>query len=426
MTVNNARYAAVFALCKVDSGGYSNLILNDVIGEFSLSKRDVALATALFYGVLDRKITIDYILNKLLVKKTRIKPLTKNAIRIGIYQIMFLDKIPDSAAVNESVNIVKASKDKTSASFVNALLRNVIRNKDSILPTDSSIDSLSVRYSCPTEILNIYISDYGLDTAIKLLDYSLESPNMYIRVNTLKVTPDELILLFEKQGVVAKKTFLGNALQVVGGLSVEDNDLYKNGFFHVQDLSSQLCAHALNSQKNERILDVCAAPGGKTFTVAEIMENTGQIFACDLHDHRTKLISASANRLGLNNIKTITRDATVCNDNLGEFDRILCDVPCSGLGVISRKPDIKYSNNSFESLPDIQYAILTNSSKYLKPNGTLCYSTCTLHKAENEDVCNRFLIENKDYRIKSIKTYMPHIDGTDGFFVCVFERGNNS
>ncbi len=426
MAINNARYAAVLALCKVDSGGYSNLTLNDVLGEFSLSKRDVALATALFYGVLDRKITVDYILNKLLAKKTRIKPITRNAIKIGIYQIMFLDKIPHSAAVNESVNIVKASKDKSSASFVNALLRNVIRNKDQLLPTDNSVQSLSVRYSCPIEILNIYINDYGFDTAIKLLDHSLEQPNMYIRVNTLKITPDELALLFEKQGIVTKKTFLDNALQIIGGFSVEDNDLFKQGFFHVQDLSSQLCAQELRAQKNDRILDACAAPGGKTFTIAEVMENTGQILACDLHEHRTKLIAASANRLGLKNIKTITRDATECDDNLGEFDRILCDVPCSGLGVISRKPDIKYTNNSFNTLPDIQYAILTNSSKYLKHNGTLCYSTCTLHKAENEDVCSRFLNENRDYKIKSIKTYMPHIDGTDGFFVCVFERGNNS
>lgn len=426
MNFNNARYAAILALSKVDGGGYSNIILNDVLGDFSLSKRDTALATALFYGVLDRKITIDYILNKLLVKKTRIKPLTKNAIRIAIYQIMFLDKIPHSAAVNESVNIVKSSKDKSSAAFVNALLRNVVRNKEQLIPTDDSLQSLSVRYSCPIEILNIYVNDYGFDTAIKLLDFSLESPNMYIRVNTLKTTSDELISLFAEREIEVKKTFLDNALQIVGGISVEDCDLYKNGLFHVQDLSSQLCAHSLGAKNNDLILDACAAPGGKTFTIAEIMRNTGKITACDLHEHRTNLIAASAKRLGLENVKTLTCNATKYNDSLGKFDRILCDVPCSGLGVISRKPDIKYSNNSFDSLPDIQYSILTNTSKYLKPDGTLCYSTCTLHKAENEEVCNKFLAENKDFTIKSMKTYLPHIDGTDGFFVCVFERGNNS
>lgn len=423
MIMDNCRYAAVEALCKVDGGGYSNIVLNDVLNEYELSKRDKALATALFYGVLDRKISIDYILNKLITKKGRIKPKTKNAIRIGIFQIMFMDKIPHSAAVNESVNIVKNSKDKSSAPFVNAILRNVIRSKDKILPQDNSLESLSVRYSCPKEIINVYISDYGLDITLKLLDFSLESPKVYIRVNTEKTSTDELIKLFAQCNIETLPTFVENSLQIVGGISVEDSELYKSGYFHVQDLSSQLCAKSLNAQVNERILDVCAAPGGKTFTISQIMKNTGEIVACDLHEHRVKLISNSANRLGLSNIKTFAFDSTNFNESFGEFDRVLCDVPCSGLGVISRKPDIKYSANDFSSLPDIQYTILTNASKYLKKGGTLCYSTCTLRKAENEDVCNRFIKENKQFKIKNIKTYLPHTDGTDGFFVCIFERG---
>ncbi len=419
----NPRKLAVKALLKINTDfAYSNLTLNSLFKESDASPMDKALATALVYGVLDRKITIDYVLSKFL--KTPLKkvaPFTKEVLRTAVYQIMFMDKIPNSAAVDEAVKLVKTSKESRNSGFVNAVLRNILR-ADALLPQGDSLNDLSIIYSCPTAIIESFINDYGLENAKKLLEESLKAADITVRVNTVKTNIEE----FEKSiGAETQKTDIDGGLILKSGIDVGKNKLYNDGIFYVQDLASQKAVSVLNPTPDSRVLDMCAAPGGKSFTMALLMQNKGEIISCDLYPKKVELIEKSAKRLGLDIIKPKVCDATVFKKELGEFDFILCDVPCSGLGVIRRKPDIKYKDFAeFDSLCEIQAKILRNAVKYLKKGGKLLYSTCTLRKKENEDIINAFLSENKDFVCEYSHTFMPHTDGTDGFF-CALLINNN-
>lgn len=420
----NARLVAVKALMKINRDkAYSNITLDKIFADYDLDNKDKSLATALVYGVLDRKITIDYIISKF--SKTPLKkmsPMTIEAIRIGIYQIYFLERIPESAAVNESVNIIKRSKESRNSGFVNAVLRNAIRNPLS-LPEGDSAEELSVRYSCPKWIIESFISDYGVEDTKELLKESLLSPPVVIRVNTLKTTEDELITLLENSGVKALKTDIKNALKIEGGIDIKNNPYYKDGYFYVQDSASQTAVSKLEVKPCEKVLDICAAPGGKSFTMALLMENKGEIVACDLYEHRVMLIKRSAKRLCLDIIKTEVSDATKVNENFSEFDAVLCDVPCSGLGVLRRKPEIKYKETEdFKEIEEIQRKILNNSATYLKNGGRLLYSTCTLRKAENEDMVKEFLEQNPNFTLVYEHTFMPHKDNTDGFYCALIKK----
>jgi 16S rRNA (cytosine967-C5)-methyltransferase len=423
----NARKIAALALKKVDfGGGYSGIVLDSMLKNSKLSRVDQSLASALFYGVLDRKITIDYVISRHIRQPLRkITPLALESLRIGAYQLMYMDKIPASAAVNESVKLVKSSDENRASGFVNAVLRSIERCGDYGIPQDNSAESVSLRYSCPRWIVDGFIADYGVNNTIGILEHSLLPTVTYARVNTMKITPEELIKSLADEGVVSLLCDgRSNAVEIRLNGSVRELNAYRDGLFHVQDLSSQLCAEAVGTEKKFRVLDICSAPGGKAFTMAEIMEGGGEVVACDLHAHRVKLIEDGARRLGLENITARVSDATVFDPELGEFDRVLCDVPCSGLGVIGRKPDIKQkSAEEISRLPQIQHSILTNASKYLKPGGRIVYSTCSLSKAENEAVFGRFLKENSNFEPYEIRdnshmiTLMPHIDVTDGFFI---------
>ena len=419
----NGRKLAVKALLKINTdSAYSNITLNSLFAESDASSVDKALATALVYGVLDRKITIDYVLSKFL--KTPLKkvaPFTKEVLRTAVYQIMFMDKIPNSAAVDEAVKLVKASKESRNSGFVNAVLRNVLR-ADTLLPQGDSLEDLSIIYSCPKEIIESFINDYGIDNAKSLLEESLKSADITVRVNTVKTNVED----FEKEiGVDTEKTDIDGGLILKSGIDVGKNKLYNDGLFYVQDLASQKAVSVLNPTADSSVLDMCAAPGGKSFTMALLMQNKGEIVSCDLYPQRVELIEKSAKRLGLSIIKTKVSDATVYNEDLGEFDYILCDAPCSGLGVIRRKPDIKYKAfDEFDSLCEIQSKILNNAVKYLKKGGKLLYSTCTLRKKENEDIVNAFLNENKDFKCEYSHTFMPHTDGTDGFYCALLTNKN--
>lgn len=420
----NARLVAVKALLKINRDkAYSNITLDSFFADFNLDSKDKALATALVYGVLDRKITLDYIIGKF--SKTplkKISPLTLEAIRIGIYQIRFMERIPDSAAVNESVNIVKHSKESRNSGFANAILRNVLRTPVE-LPSGNSTKALSVRFSCPEWIIDSYKADYGIENTEKLLEAALSSPPVIIRVNTLKTTVDELIGLLNAAGVTADKTKIEYALKIEGGIDIKNNSLYKDGYFYVQDSASQITASKLAAQSGERVLDICSAPGGKSFSMALLMENKGEIVSCDLYPHRVKLIKSGADRLGLDIIKPTVSDATQKSAELSDFDAVLCDVPCSGLGVLRRKPEIKYKEiENFDEIEAIQRQILSNAAKYLKSGGRLVYSTCTLRKAENEKQIALFLKENPEFSLSYEHTFMPHIDNTDGFFCALLKK----
>ena len=419
----NARKIALKALLEVRNQAYSNITLNKFLKETELSNTDKSFVTALFYGVLDRTITIDYILSKHI--KTPIKKIPQYALenlRLALYQIAFMDKIPDSAAVNEAVKIIKNSKQKHLSGFTNGVLRNVLRDGVT-LPSSNDIISLSIKYSCPEWIVKSFVDDYGQENAISLLEASLQTPPVTLRVNTLKTNTSLLSDILLKENISTKPSVLDNSLQVEGGIDVVKSNAYRSGLFHVQDIASQTVVSILAPNKNERVLDICAAPGGKTFTMAQYMQNEGEIIACDLHQKRVELINKGANRLEITNIKAIQNDATTKNESLGKFDAILCDVLCSGLGVIRRKPEIKYKNiTDYEDITFIQYKILENSASYLNNNGRVLYSTCTLRKCENEGVIQRFLDKYPNYELKYQHTFMPHIDGSDGFYCALLQK----
>lgn len=419
----NARKIALNALLEVRQSAYSNITLNKFLSETDLSGADRALATALFYGVLDRTITLDFVLSKYI--KTPLKKVSPSALenlRMALYQIMFMDKIPDSAAVNEAVKIIKNSKQKHLSGFVNGVLRNILR-EGYTLPDGKDIHSLSVKCSCPEWIIESFISDYGIDNTMSLLEYSLLTPPVTLRVNTLKTNISSLADKLSLEGIATKATSLYGALEVIGGIDVTKNSCYRDGLFHIQDAASQTAVSVLNPSENENVLDICAAPGGKTFTMAQYMKNSGRIVACDLYEKRVELIKKGAKRLGINNIAIQQNDAMVKNMALGQFDAILCDVPCSGLGVIRRKPEIKYKDISeYTDITLIQSKILENAASYLKPNGRILYSTCTLRKCENEGVIQGFLDKHPQYELKYHHTFMPHVDGTDGFYCALLQK----
>ena len=437
--MKSARQVAFEALLKIHrDGAYSNLVVDSLLKENpDLDERDKAFVCNLVYGTLDRRILIDYNLGLYLnqpVKK--LKPELHTILRMGTYQLLFMDKVPSRAAVNESVNLAKVNKSSFAASLVNAVLRRVSDNGVR-LPEGGENDPsyLAVKYSCPEWIISLWIDAYGTENAIALAEKALEAAPIVIRVNTTKTTADELIWKLAEEGVVCEKSDkIPDALIVSNTGSVEELEAYKEGLFHAQDIASQYCCAALDAQPGETVFDLCSAPGGKTFTTAERMNNTGVVRAFDVYQSRVELIRNGAQRLGLDNVYSYLSDAAIFNENYGMADRVLCDVPCSGLGIIRRKPEIRFKNqNEINSLPEIQYRILCNATKYLKDGGRLVYSTCTLNPKENSEVCDRFLDEHPEFTaVKVLEdlprfsgeekylTLMPHIHSTDGFFIAAF------
>ena len=420
----NDRITAYKILLKIEKDkAYSNLALDSVLEtEADCYKPFVR---ALVYGVTERKITLDYILSCHLSQPiNKLKPQVLTALRMGVYQIKFMDKIPASAAVNESVKIVKQQGFAFASGLVNSVLRKTADSAVVYPPNDGSPRYLSVKYSCPVSLAEHYINDYGFENAVGILSDALEVPPLFIRVNTLKTTPDELIGSLKSEGIDAFSYGLDGALAVKSG-NIFETDCYKKGLFHIQDLSSQMCVNALEPKPYETVLDMCAAPGGKSFTIAEIMQNKGKVYSYDIYEHRLALINSGAKMLGIDIINACVRDSSKAHGDIPFADKILCDVPCSGLGVIRRKPEIKYKDLGFiDKLTELQYNIICSSSEYLKKGGRLVYSTCSLNKAENENICARFLEEHCDFKMIDgfPVTLMPHKDKTDGFFFAVFTK----
>ena len=401
---------------------FSNIALNYALKSGEFSQADKSFITALFYGVIEKQLLLDYQLSKHLrqpIKK--LKPEVLIALRIGVYQLFFMDKVPESAAVNESVKLVKKNKSAFASSLVNATLRNISAD-GLILPEKSDENYISVKYSVSQDIIDLWNECYGADVSKKILESISKKTKTAIRVNTLKINKINLLKILLDEGIICEDNELAdNSLLISVSGDLLKSESFNKGYFHIEDTAAQLAALALGAQKGERILDVCAAPGGKTFTVAEIM-GEGEIIACDIYEQRLELIKKGAKRLGIDFIKTELLDGTEYNSDLGLFDRILCDVPCSGLGTISSKPEIRYkTKEQLAYFPEVQYKILDNSFNYLKQGGIIVYSTCTLNKNENEAVINRF-ISYHDCEIICEKTYFPHIDNTDGFFIAVIKK----
>lgn len=422
--MTNPRKLAVSALLKIEKdNAYSNITLAAFLKDAELGAQDKALFSALVYGVLDRKITLDFVLSKFMktpLKKTA--PFTLAVLRTALFQIMYMDKIPESAAVNEAVKLIKKSKESRNAGFVNAVLRSVLR-EEICLPQGDTAEELSIKYSCPLWITESFVKDYGTDTARSLLEESVKAPPMCLRVNTTKTDKVSLKAGLLKENTETEDGDCPDCLIVKNGMDIQASSLYKKGYFYAQDEASQRAVAVLAPKKGERVLDMCAAPGGKSFTMACLMQNEGEIIACDLYEKRASLIAEGAKRLGLDIIKTAVADATEYDEALGKFDCILCDVPCSGLGVLRRKPDIKYKPEcDFKELEEIQYRILKNAFKYLKKGGRILYSTCTLRREENENLVIRFQKEYNTLSKVYEHTFMPHIDKTDGFYCALLKN----
>ncbi len=414
------------------NSSYSNIALDNALSKHpELSGADKRFVSALFYGVLERKITLDEVIKTLSSRPIEKLDLTVlQILRMGIYQLLYLDSVPDSAAVNESVKLAQNNRLTSAKGFVNAVLRGFIRNGKKLPQFSNNIKSLSVQYSCPEWLIEMWINSYGEETCLNMLKASLGKPPVTIRLNTCKFTEEQILSELQSQGVVLNKSPISNAYEILNGQSVEQLSAYQKGMFHVQDLSCQICCLQLGSKQGNTVLDVCSAPGGKAFTIAQEINDIGKVIACDLHENRVKLIASGASRLGLSCVEAITNDAKVFNHNFPMADAVLCDVPCSGLGVIRRKPEIKYTKqDSIKNLPEVQYSILKMSANYVKQGGTLVYSTCTVNKAENEDIVNKFLAENPEFEGVKLNgftghmvTITPEMYNSDGFFIAKLKR----
>ena len=426
--MTDARTAAFRTLCKIErDNSYSNLLLSDNPGAADMSKNDRLLYHRLVKTVLERKITVDYNLALYLSQPLKkLKPQVLTILRMGACQLLFMDKIPASAAINESVKLTKKNGCSFASGLVNAVLRKISVN-GLCLPDENKSEYLSVKYSFPSYICNRFSEYFGKENAEKIMASSLDSSSIYIRKNTLK--SESLSLECEKTSFPADCYVLKNPGNIA------ENDDFVNGLFHVQDLSSQLCCRVLSPEKGDTVIDVCSAPGGKTMTMAQLMGNEGRIVSCDIHDHKLKLINDTAERLGIKIVETMLRDGTDKDTKMPVADRILCDVPCSGFGVTGKKPEIRYKDEKeISTLPDLQLEILLNSCRFLKKGGKLVYSTCTLLPEENVHVCKAFLEKRKDFRAVHIDneirgfrdgeflTVMPHDYDCDGFFIAAFER----
>ena len=441
-TVRQAAFEALLKIQREDA--YSNLVVDAALKENEhFDDRDKAFFSNLVYGTLDRLILIDYNLGLYLNQPVRkLKPELHTILRLGAYQLLFLDKVPSRAAVNESVNLAKVNKSAFAASLVNAVLRRVADNGLQLPEGEKKGPAyLAIKYSCPEWLISLWIDAYGLENAVAIAEKALEPAPVIIKVNTTKTTVDDLIWKLAEDGVIAEKSEkFPDSLVLENTGAVEELAAYKEGLFHAQDFASQLCCRAVDAQIGETVFDLCSAPGGKAFTIAEAMQNTGCVRAFDIYQSRVDLIRSGAKRLGLINVYTYLSDASIFNENYGMADRVLCDVPCSGLGIIRRKPEIRFKKAAdIDNLPELQYRILCNATRYLKDGGRLVYSTCTLNPKENEEVCNRFLAEHPEFEAVEVLpeipryngkdkylTLMPHIHSTDGFFVAAFcKNGGN-
>lgn len=419
-------------------GKYINLALNShLLDGISLEKR--ASLTALLYTTVEKKLTYDYYIAALSKRSLdKIDGRVLNILRLGACQIIDMKSIPDFAAVNESVKLAKNPGEK---SFINGVLRAIAeRAKNGNLPLPpyekNLARHLSVKYSLPVWIVKEFIAKLGDVEAEELFKSFNTEPHLSLSVNTLKISRKAFLSELEKRGISAEKSKI-SPLSVKLSDKLNPKDLYgfKEGLFFVQDEASLVAVSALSPRMCESLIDVCAAPGGKSFSSAIFMENSGKIVSCDLRESKLSLIESGASRLGLTSIEVIANDATeLKSEYLGAFDKLICDVPCSGLGVISKKSDLRYrSEEGARELPELQYKIISTASKYLRSGGEMIYSTCTLLDAENQEIVERFLFENPDFErvdfeVSALKsengtlTLYPHRNGTDGFFIAKLRK----
>lgn len=453
---DNFRIISIESLKKIhQNNSYSNIVINNDIKKLDEKFHNIYRKTVL--GVVENIYFLDYVINKFSSTKTKkLQTEILIALRLAVYQIFFLENSKEFVVVNESVEYIKKKIGVQASKFVNAVLRNILRNKEQTLVDIDSLKSsskesdkleyLSVKYSYPIWLVKKFISQFGNDKIEEVLLKNNEEAKLNIRVNANKISKDELKKRLEQKNIVCtdcKIAEKGIILENVNNL--ENLEEYRKGLFSVQSESSMLVGQILNPKENSLILDICAAPGGKTMDIAERLNNTGTVISRDLYEHKINLIKNDIKRLGLKNIKTELADASIFDDKLeNKFDYCIVDVPCSGLGIIRRKPEIKYNRQEDDKdgtpndkLFDLQYKILENASRYLKINGELVYSTCTTDKKENIELIKYFIEKNPNYEMINISIetknifetskegyieIYPHIHDMDGFFIAKIRK----
>ncbi len=426
--VDKCREIILKVLYDVDkNGAFSNIALDKVLNQarkssVSLDKRDVGFISEIVYGTVSWRLTLDEIIKKYSnVKIKKISLWILNILRMSIYQIVFLDKVPKSAAVNEAVNLAKRYGHKSSSNFVNAILRKIDKKDyEEFFKIDDDIERISKTTSMPMWIVEELLKQYNIEEVESVCRNSNMRPKLYIRVNRLKTNKQDLINELIKENIIFEETDCEDFLELKEVRNIENIQAFKQGLFTVQDKQAGKIPLVLDPKPNQRVLDSCSSPGGKTSYIAEIMENKGEIIAWDIHLHRAKLVEETAKRLGIDIIKTEVRDATIYEEKyVNFFDKILLDVPCLGLGVLKRKPDIKWRRN-FEDINEItkvQSKILENCSKYLKVGGEIVYSTCSILKDENEKIIENFVEKNKMFVVEETFSNFQN-DEVDGFYIC--------
>ena len=418
----NVRETAWSVLNKcVGADQYSNLALDAALRRGDFSSPDRGLLTALVYGTLERQLTLDYQISRYVSRAMDME--TRNLLRLGFYQLIYLDRVPDHAAVNETVELAP----RKTRGFVNAVLRGFLRDGKRLAYPDAAsepIAYLSVRYSFLPAICEIFVGQFGFERTESLLAAFCVQPSITLRVNTLKTTRDELVGRLTADGFDATPSLESASGIHLSGAPVTALAGFGGGHFFVQDEASQLCVEALDAQADMNILDVCACPGSKSFGAAIDMQNRGRVVACDLHANKLSLVRSGAERLGISILETVARDAREPDPEwIGMFDRVLCDVPCSGFGVFAKKPELRYKDPAKSTaLPAIQRAILENASTYVKRGGRLVYSTCTLLETENGRNVADFLKAHPEFTLLRERTLTPDEDGCDGFYFAVMER----
>lgn len=445
MAINPREIAMKILIDINEKDAYSNIVINRHLDK-DIDSRDESFIREVVYGVLENKLYIDYIISK--ASKIKLKKIHYNILeilRIGIYQIVFMDRIPDSAAVNESVKLAKKYGHRGTIGYVNGMLRSIIRDKDRFLNIDvkDKIDYISIKYSHPKFMVERWAKEYGIGFTEDLCKKNNEVPSLNIRVNTLKISREDLRERLSQKGIKTKYgRYAYDCLIVENPQGIVDTHEFKEGLFTIQDESSMLVSQVMNPRDGSLVLDVCAAPGGKSTHMGQIMENKGMIISRDIFQHKIQLIEDNARRLGVDIIKAEIFDALNRDiDLIDKLDYCLLDAPCSGLGLIRRKPEIKWNRveEDIKSLSDLQYRIIDNIKDYVKIGGILVYSTCTVEKEENILLIDRFIEENPGFKLIGIEDrfqnrdgldtlehgyiqLFPNIHDTDGFFIAKMRK----
>ena len=435
----NARECALSVLvaCR-RNGAWADAALKAQLGKCALSAQDAALCSRIVYGVMQNELLLNWYLSAYCTQKLdHLQPPLADILRIGAYQILFLDKVPDHAAVSESVELCRTNGRSAASGLVNAVLRKVAQNKSNLPPLpEGNFTRLSVAYSHPQWLVKKLVSLLGVEEAEAFLRIDNEASPISVQVNPLKTNEKALVDELRGEGVcVTPHPWVPGCLELSGTGDLTTLSAFYNGRFTVQDAAAHLIVCAADFARGQRVLDVCAAPGGKSFAAAFAMENEGSILSCDLHENKLKRIREGAQRLGITCIETAAVDGRAFREEwAGHFDVVICDVPCSGLGIIRKKPDIRYKNPSeLSQLPPIQKAILDNVCRYVRPGGVLVYATCTVLPEENGGVVSAFLDVHSDFAKEEFTlpgigscpgdvTLWPQRTGTDGFYICRMRR----